>query len=374
MKMNLGSVIAEKRKEKKITQQELAEFVGVSKAAVSKWETGLTYPDITLLPLLAAYFDMTIDSLLNYEPQLTTKEIQHIYTSLKGSFETKSPEDVLTSIRSFVHRYYSCHPFVLQMGLLVINHIDRLPGATMEDKVQQYMKEAGEWFVHVRTESKDPECIIHAAKLEAYTLLTLQEADRVLEILGETLPTSFPVESLIAGAFQIKGENDRAIATLQSALFQYIGVIMSLFTNYLQLLTDEPEKFKETVKRGEQLAEIFDLQQLHPILLLNFQLSAASGFAQMKDDQGVVVLEKFTDVLSRTSFPTGFHGDAYFDQVDQWFDSLETGSQTPRDSEMVKTDMIDFVLTNPLFLALSDQKDIQKIVLRLEQLKKRDLI
>lgn len=72
--MKIGQIISGKRKEKGITQQELAEFVGVSKAAVSKWETGLTYPDITLLPLLAAYFDVSMDQLLDYHSQLSAKE------------------------------------------------------------------------------------------------------------------------------------------------------------------------------------------------------------------------------------------------------------------------------------------------------------
>lgn len=371
MRMNLGSVIAEKRKEKKITQQELAEFVGVSKAAVSKWETGLTYPDITLLPLLAAYFDMSIDSLLNYEPQLTNKEIQHIYTSLKSSFETKPPMDVLTSIRSFVHRYYSCHPFVLQMGLLLINHFDQLPGDTREEKVQVYMSEASEWFVHVRTQSKEPENIIQAAKLEAYTSLIMEEPDRVLEILGESIPFSFPVESLIAGAFQIKGENARAIETLQSALFQYVSVMMSLFTNYLQLLLEQPDKFKETVRRGNQFAAIFDLQQLNPILLMNFQLSAAFGFAQMKNEEALLLLHELTEVLSQTRFPVEFHGDGYFDQVDQWLAGLETGNQTPRDSVMVRNDFIDSIIDNPMFLGLKNQTKFQKINDRLKAIREK---
>ncbi|MIM38778.1 helix-turn-helix domain-containing protein, partial [Listeria monocytogenes] len=128
MKISLGAVITEKRKEKKVTQQELADFVGVSKAAVSKWETGQTYPDITLLPLLAAYFDVSIDSLLDYEPELNQQEIQRIYLSLQKSFQTKSAEEVLQSIESFIHRYYSCYPFLLQMGNLLLNHYDLLPG------------------------------------------------------------------------------------------------------------------------------------------------------------------------------------------------------------------------------------------------------
>ena len=68
--IHLGRILAENRRRKGITQDELAEFVGVSKAAVSKWETESTYPDILLLPRLAAYFDISIDELMGYEPQM----------------------------------------------------------------------------------------------------------------------------------------------------------------------------------------------------------------------------------------------------------------------------------------------------------------
>ena len=49
-KITLAHTISEKRREKGITQEQLAEFVGVTKASVSKWETGQSLPDLTLLP------------------------------------------------------------------------------------------------------------------------------------------------------------------------------------------------------------------------------------------------------------------------------------------------------------------------------------
>ncbi|GLC78344.1 helix-turn-helix domain-containing protein [Lacrimispora brassicae] len=57
-------MIAELRKNKGISQQELATVLGVAYQTVSKWETNITYPDITLLPKLAHYFDVTLDELL----------------------------------------------------------------------------------------------------------------------------------------------------------------------------------------------------------------------------------------------------------------------------------------------------------------------
>lgn len=69
--INIAKQLLAARHEKKITQEELARYVGVSKAAVSKWESGVSFPDITLLPKLATYFNVSIDELIGYEPQLT---------------------------------------------------------------------------------------------------------------------------------------------------------------------------------------------------------------------------------------------------------------------------------------------------------------
>lgn len=64
MANTLGSRIAEYRKTKGITQDQLAEYMGVSSQAVSKWENDLSCPDIALLPRLADYFGITVDKLL----------------------------------------------------------------------------------------------------------------------------------------------------------------------------------------------------------------------------------------------------------------------------------------------------------------------
>lgn len=367
MEMNIGTIIMEKRKEKQVTQQELANFVGVSKASVSKWETGQTYPDITLLPLLAAYFDITIDSLLTYEPQLDNHEIQRIYGMLKNSLETKSADDVLATTRSFIRRYYSCYPFILQMGLFLLNHVDLLPG---EDKITRYTKEARELFIHVRTQSKDPELITRALKYEAYSSLTLQEFDQALEILGEQVPVIFPVESLIAMAQQQKGESQQAQITLQSAIYQYTTVFLSFLSNYLQLLLQQPEKYNETVQRGQGFAKLFHFETLHPVAFMNFQLSAIFGYAQMQNESAAIeLLGEFLEIIKQTVFPVDLYGDDYFDRIDEWLENLEIGNQLPRNSSVLKEDFIDLVIDHPLFENFSNRQELNRIYDELKAIK-----
>ena len=61
---SVGERIARFRSEKGMTQVELAEKLGVSDKAVSKWELGGCYPDVTMLPLLADIFGVSIDFLM----------------------------------------------------------------------------------------------------------------------------------------------------------------------------------------------------------------------------------------------------------------------------------------------------------------------
>ncbi len=66
--MKIHEQIAALRRQKQITQEELAIALGVTNQAVSKWENGQCCPDIGLLPKLAAYFEVTVDQLMGLSP------------------------------------------------------------------------------------------------------------------------------------------------------------------------------------------------------------------------------------------------------------------------------------------------------------------
>ena len=59
------------RKYNKMTQEELAEKVGVSRQAIAKWETGETVPDLERSKLIAEVFNVSLDELVNYTPELS---------------------------------------------------------------------------------------------------------------------------------------------------------------------------------------------------------------------------------------------------------------------------------------------------------------
>lgn len=73
--MTIGSKIKLLRTNKQITQEQLAAVINISGQAVSKWESDVSSPDISMLPILADYFGITIDELLDHRlNSLTNKE------------------------------------------------------------------------------------------------------------------------------------------------------------------------------------------------------------------------------------------------------------------------------------------------------------
>ena len=78
MNIFLNEQLKKFRKEKGNTQEELAMHLEITTQAVSKWERGEGYPDITLLPAIASYYNVSVDDLLGVGEIEKQKRSQHI--------------------------------------------------------------------------------------------------------------------------------------------------------------------------------------------------------------------------------------------------------------------------------------------------------
>lgn len=63
------------RKEKQMTQEQIADVFNVTPQAISRWETGASYPDISLLPAISAYFETTVDELLGIKKTVKKQKV-----------------------------------------------------------------------------------------------------------------------------------------------------------------------------------------------------------------------------------------------------------------------------------------------------------
>lgn len=73
MKKTFGAMIAQLRKDNNMTQAELAEKMGVTDKAVSKWERDLSFPDVSSIPKLAEIFGVSVDTLMQVKSSTNVK-------------------------------------------------------------------------------------------------------------------------------------------------------------------------------------------------------------------------------------------------------------------------------------------------------------
>lgn len=73
--LKIGTVIKQLRQEQGITQEKLADHLGLSAQSISKWENGLSYPDITLIPAIALFFNVSTDELFSLNHSIDSQRL-----------------------------------------------------------------------------------------------------------------------------------------------------------------------------------------------------------------------------------------------------------------------------------------------------------
>lgn len=120
-KNNMGSFISEMRKARKMTQKELAQALDITDKAVSKWERGLSYPDISLLSRLADLLGVTVSELLggekeDSEPAVQEERVEHVLLYADATAERK--------IRSLKVLFAEAFSLLLVLGIFVCGICD----------------------------------------------------------------------------------------------------------------------------------------------------------------------------------------------------------------------------------------------------------
>lgn len=363
--IQLGRILTEHRRKRGITQEELAAYIGVSKASVSKWETSTTYPDITLLPLLAAFFDISIDTLMGYEPQMTDEDIHRMYRTLSKDFSEKPFEEVVRNCRDLTKKYFSCTPVLFQMGILYLNHCGL---AGTKEQTAALIEEAMALFERVKEESGDIGLASQAVNMEALCLLQLGRPQEVLELLNACEITRLTPEPLLARAWQMVGNPNEAKSILQASIYHTLLELLNLMLPYQELCADHKTAYEETYRRIEAISHIFQLDSLHPGIRMNICLSSARGFLHQGDPETALdILEKYAALAACDFAQMRLHGDTYFDLLDDWLEkNLVLGSDLPREESVIRSSMLQAVADDPDFSQLLDHDRFRMILHKLK--------
>ncbi|MCF2680063.1 helix-turn-helix transcriptional regulator [Faecalicatena contorta] len=356
--LNLSENIIRLRHDKKITQEQLADFVGVTKASVSKWETKQSMPDILLLPQLAAFFDVTIDELLGYAPQLSKEQMQKIYLELTGDFARSPFEEVIERVKKLEKEYYSCYPFLYQLVLLYLNHF-MLAG---DQRRQQEVLEHGLRLCdRILAACKDITICNETVVLRAMILLQLGKTQEVVESLEEIAnPVSAANQSgsVLVQAYQLAGNLEKADYFTQINIYNEVLALVGWSTEYIAIHSDNLAICEETIRRVDMVANAYDLIHLNGNCIAVFWYQAAIMYCtQGKKEKALAYMESYVKAIENLLAEDVliFHGDSYFTKLDQWIQEQEFGGSPPRDRKVIWDSAIQ-AFDHPAFAILAEEK------------------
>lgn len=114
--MTIGSNIKKLRKERDITQEQLAEFLHLTPSAISQWETDRVLPDIQYLPKLANLFKVSADEILGINVEKNDEEIENIYNEVRELWCTARRDEAAALCREGLDRFPTAYNLMEELA------------------------------------------------------------------------------------------------------------------------------------------------------------------------------------------------------------------------------------------------------------------
>lgn len=268
----IGASIAALRKAKGLTQEQLAFRLGVSAPAVSKWETGSSCPDITLLCPLARALDTNVDTLLQFEETLSDREVtEQINGILQSAAEGGSCEEAEARLLELLHRYPNCTALKFNIAIACDSLQMFFPTAD-EDTQTRWRELRRRLMEEVRS----------AGSAAYWQVATLQLASMAVndgqldkaEALLRELPDHVGDPTSIWALYHLKKEEpDKALAITQSQLYKLVSGIQLCLTTLLNpKLLPEPERPLKVCRAYSIMAQTFGLADMSDGLRMEIYL------------------------------------------------------------------------------------------------------
>jgi len=241
MELNLGAKLRKYRRERDLTQEEVAAHLGISFQAVSKWERGDGYPDITLLPALARYFGVTTDELLGVDEIAAAEKYREINRIWQENRTAGRHAENVTLMRDSLKRYPNDALLLVQLS----TSLERLDG-TEEEKaahlresiaVQEQILRYGE-DSEVRNATQYNLCFAYLKNGEPHK--ALEQAKK----LGNLYKSR---ENALV--YLLEGEERRAVSRMALEPLKWV------LETHLTILAEEDESWKERLEKILALME-----------------------------------------------------------------------------------------------------------------------
>jgi transcriptional regulator with XRE-family HTH domain len=217
--MNIGETLKKLRREKDMTQEQLAEYLKISTQAVSKWETNLSLPDITLIPMLANILDTSADILLGIDITAKEKRIQDIVDRadkyLYTGYHVKATEIFRKGLKEYPNSYK------IMNGLMNCVWKERDDQET-EDKRTEMTNEVISLGEKILAGCTDDDLRHHAIQILCYTYPDVGETEKAVELAKKMPVTCLSSQNLLSYIYS----GNKRFEIRRSNLLENIGSLI----------------------------------------------------------------------------------------------------------------------------------------------------
>lgn len=239
MALAIGENIRKLRNQKDITQEQLAEYLGVTAQAISRWESGNGYPDIETLPALAAYFRVTIEYLMGVD--LTQQEQDDLALEIIQLVQTGNFQEAITKGRLGAQKFPANYSiiFAYVSAITVYAGPKDSPISSNEKNV---LIEEGLLLLRRIINSNDDTMMIQAKLMSCTLLGSVKRFDEAAQIAGSMPSINCSQEFVLPRYLQKEHKESYILKILPYTLIN----ISSLFFNLEYAYSDNnPPAFYE---------------------------------------------------------------------------------------------------------------------------------
>lgn len=260
--MKIGEVIREYRKRKNMTQEEIANCLGVTAPAVNKWENGNSQPDIMLLAPIARLLNITLDTLLSFEEELTAEEINSFVYEIDGKLKEETYEEAFQWAKGKIEQYPNCEQLIWQMAL-ILDAWRLTKDIPDSEEYESYINSC-----YVRALDSEDENIRNRAADSLFGLYSRKEqygkAEEYLNYFSSQNPERKRKQAFI---YSKTNRINEAYKAYEELLFQGYNMMSMVFQDiYVLAMKDkDKEKAHMLVQKQSKLANVFEMGEYYEV-------------------------------------------------------------------------------------------------------------
>ena len=272
--MKIHQIIRARRRELGLTQEQLASRLGVSAPAVNKWERGNSYPDITLLPVLARTLGVDLNTLLSFQEDLTDQEIGKFLNQLHEESRVQGCAAAFAMAREKLRQFPGSDHLAYSVAGLLEGILTLYPAA---DQAERAAWQAEIDDLYDRTvRSADPKIREWAAYTVAVRCIGRGELDRAEALLEGLSDTHRAKREVLASLRRKQGRTEEAWILLERELFDQAHGIQTTLLSMIDAALEEGDRDRARMlsDTAEKVGRVMDLSD-YAVLSAPFQLAAA---------------------------------------------------------------------------------------------------